>query len=265
MLRAFYEEARCDETFLVYADDRLTYVQAWQQACRIAHALVNDYGITKGDRVAIAMRNYPEWVTAFMAITSIGGIAVLLNAHWKAPEIEYAIANSEPRVIFADQERIERLSQCTKRATGLAIMAARSTSLPSQARHFADVIDEHEAVEMPAVELDPVDDATIFFTSGSTGHPKGALSCHLNILSAPLGWELEVEIAMRTTGFVPEAEEAQPERNAVPNHGRANLPIGNLDRLDQCRRALSAADAHRDDAVFLAAPFQFAQQMSGHA
>lgn len=209
-LRALYEEARCDETFLVYADDRLSYEQAWQQACRIAHALVNDYGITKGDRVAIAMRNYPEWVTAFMAITSIGGIAVLLNAHWKAPEIEYAIDNSEPRVIFADQERIERLSQCTKLPTGLAIIAARSTSLPSQARHFADVIDRYETVEMSAVELDPADDAAIFYTSGSTGHPKGAVSCHLNIVSAPLGWELEGEIAMRTTGFEPQAEEAQP-------------------------------------------------------
>ena len=209
-LRALYEEARCDETFLVYADDRLSYEQAWQQACRIAHALVNDYGITNGDRVAIAMRNYPEWVTAFMAINSIGGIAVLLNAHWKAPEIEYAIENSEPRVIFADQERIERLSQCTKLPAGLQIIAARSTSLPSQARHFADVIDGYEAVEMPTVELDPADDATIFYTSGSTGHPKGAVSCHLNILSAPLGWELEFGIATRTTGFVPEAEDAQP-------------------------------------------------------
>ena len=77
------------------------------------------------------MRNYPEWVTAFMAITSIGGIAVLLNAHWKAPEIEYAIENSEPHVIFADQERIERLSRCTKLPAGLQIIAARSTNYRS--------------------------------------------------------------------------------------------------------------------------------------
>lgn len=75
-LRDLYEQSRSDLPFIVYDDERLSFEAAWREASRIATLLVTEYGIEKGDRVAISMRNIPEWMLAFSAVTSIGGIAV---------------------------------------------------------------------------------------------------------------------------------------------------------------------------------------------
>ena len=82
-LRDLYESTLSDNPFLVYEDERLTFNEAYAEASRIAQLLVQDYGIVRGDRVAISMRNYPEWILAFKAITSIGAIAVAMNALWQ--------------------------------------------------------------------------------------------------------------------------------------------------------------------------------------
>ena len=97
-----------DQTFIVYDDERLSFREAHAQAARIAHLLVNDYGVAKGDRVAISMRNYPEWMLAFSAATSIGAIAVALNALWQPDELEYALNDCGAKVLLADQERLDR-------------------------------------------------------------------------------------------------------------------------------------------------------------
>ena len=88
-LRALFEQNRSDLPFLVYEQERSTFEEAWRHAARIATVLRDDYGIEKGDRVAISMRNYPEWITAFTAITSLGGIAVAMNALWQPDEMAY--------------------------------------------------------------------------------------------------------------------------------------------------------------------------------
>ena len=77
--RDFFDLNCSDAIQYVYEDERYTYEDTYQRAARVAHALINDYGIGKGDRVAIAMRNYPEWAVAFEAITSIGAVAVAMN------------------------------------------------------------------------------------------------------------------------------------------------------------------------------------------
>ncbi|MDO8321362.1 MAG: AMP-binding protein, partial [Phenylobacterium sp.] len=82
-LRALFEAGRSDLPFIVYEDERLSFEQAWAQSQRLAAAMVADYGVGKGDRVAISMRNYPEWILGFMAATSIGAIAVAMNALWQ--------------------------------------------------------------------------------------------------------------------------------------------------------------------------------------
>ncbi len=109
-LGQLYAEGRSDKTFLVYEDERLTFEETWRKSCTLAHALVNDYGVKKGDRIAIAMRNYPEWIIAFMAATSIGALTVAVNALWTADEMSYGIGLAEPKVAFIDQERIDRLN-----------------------------------------------------------------------------------------------------------------------------------------------------------
>ena len=91
-LRELYESGRSDKTFIVYEDERLTFEDAYQLSCRIANVLIEKYGIEKGDRVAISMRNFAEWVCIFNAVTSIGAIAVAMNALWQSEEMEFAVS-----------------------------------------------------------------------------------------------------------------------------------------------------------------------------
>ena len=79
-LGTLFAEARSDAPFIVYGDERMSFAETYAAAARVATVLVKDYGIERGDRVAISMRNYPEWILSFMAVTSIGGIAVAMNA-----------------------------------------------------------------------------------------------------------------------------------------------------------------------------------------
>ena len=114
-LRVLFEEAVSDKPFIVYDDERLTFAEAYETAAKIAWLLRTDYGVGKGDRVAISMRNYPEWVCAFMAVTSLGAIAVAMNALWRPDEMAYGLTDSGACVLFADQERLDRLAQCEAR------------------------------------------------------------------------------------------------------------------------------------------------------
>ena len=94
LLRDLFESTASDLPFIVFGDERLTFAEAWNESCRIGALLVEEYGVRKGDRVAISMRNYPEWMTAFAAVTSIGAIAVAMNALWTPEEMEYGLKDS---------------------------------------------------------------------------------------------------------------------------------------------------------------------------
>lgn len=204
-LRDLYAGTRSDKEFLVYDDERLTFEDAWARACTLAHALVTEFGVKKGDRVAISMRNFPEWVIAFSAATSIGAIAVAMNALWQPHEIDYALSDSAPRVLLADQERLDRIAQLDK-APGVAIIAVRASKpLPAGARAYGAIVAAPFKTAMPAIEIAPNDDAMILYTSGSTGHPKGAVSSHRNIVSALLSWELDAQAMALMTGINPAA------------------------------------------------------------
>lgn len=192
-LREIYETTRSDKEFIVYEDERLTYEDVWRRACTLAHALVNDHGIGRGDRVALSMRNYPEWMIAYSAITSIGAMCVAMNALWTADEMAYGLSMSQPKVLIADQERLDRLASLATPPTGFTIIAARTTKpLPPSARAWTDVMATGEKATMPDINADPEDDAHMLFTSGSTGNPKGAVSTHRNAISAILSWELDL-------------------------------------------------------------------------
>jgi len=194
-MRALFDSARQrgDAVFLVYEDERWTFEQVMAHVDALGALLVERYGVTKGDRVAIGMRNYPEWIIAFAAITSIGAVAVSLNAWWTTEELAYGLADSGSIVMIADRERIERSAPILGR-TGTIALAVRHpeplpTSAPNDDGAAGPVIERIEDVlelgrPMPAVDIDPDDDATILYTSGTTGEPKGAVSTHRAVLSA---------------------------------------------------------------------------------
>ena len=98
-LRAVFDIARDggDDIFIVYEDERWSFNAVFAQVDAIAGVLVSRYGIGKGDRVAIGMRNYPEWIMSMLAIISIGGVSVSLNALWVEDEIDYATPTAAPR------------------------------------------------------------------------------------------------------------------------------------------------------------------------
>jgi long-chain acyl-CoA synthetase len=180
-----------DNVFLVYEDERTTFEQHYRIAAAIARYLSERLGMKKGDRVAIAMRNLPEWAMAFWASTSAGGIVVPLNAWWTGTELEYGLRDSGSSVVFVDAERLQRIRPYLSELPDLEAVVVtyedrkEHTEVPDSpvpVIPFSDLIAgaEGEAV-FPEVHLDPEDDATIFYTSGTTGKPKGALGTHRNI------------------------------------------------------------------------------------
>lgn len=210
-LRDLYEEARSPLAFVTYQDEHLSFEDVWRRSGQLAAALVESCGVAKGDRVAISMRNYPEWIIAFNAATSIGAIAVAMNALWQPDELAFALQDCRPKVLLADQERLERLAACDVPA-GLQVIAVRANeSLPVEARRYEAVLSAYAAAAMPKPELSPDDDAIMLYTSGSTGRPKGAVSTHRNIISALMSWELDAEAGILTGNAPPpEPDAGQP-------------------------------------------------------
>ena len=210
-LRDLYRDARSELPFIVYEDEEITFDQAWDRAAQIAGMLRRECGVRKGDRVAISMRNYPEWISCFMAATSIGCVAVALNSFWGPDEMVYGLRDSGAKVLLADEERLARLARSGV-PEGLVVISVRAgRDFGTGARALADVLAAANVeASMPEVAIEPGDDALILYTSGSTGHPKGALSCHRNITNALLSWELDAAAAALQTGMEIEPPEEQP-------------------------------------------------------
>jgi long-chain acyl-CoA synthetase len=184
-LRALYGLAAARESeFIVYEDERTTMPELLALAGQIGHALVETFGVTKGDRVAISMRNYPEWIAAFVAATSVGAIVVPMNAWWTVDEMAFALSDSEPKVVFVDRERLERIEAVAEPPVGVQIVAVRCDSgdLPAGVQSLSSALTN--GATMPDADIEPDDDATILYTSGTTGFPKGAVSTHRAVLSA---------------------------------------------------------------------------------
>ena len=188
-LAQMFAGARGDESeFLVYEDERWSFDRTMRNVDALAHTLVHTYGINKGDRVGIAMRNLPEWIVSFAAILSVGAVSVSLNAWWTEAELDYAIEDSGLSLLIADPQRVER-AHAPAHSRGVPMIMVRGDQLepnPSGVSRYDEVVELGNAA--PTVEVGPDDDATILYTSGTTGFPKGAVSTHRAVVNALMGF-----------------------------------------------------------------------------
>ena len=168
-----------DRTYLVWGEERLSFGEVHAQASAVARDLIAGHGIARGDRVGIAMRNSPAWIALYMGIVMAGGVATLLNGWWQAAELAGAIAEVDCRLVFADAPRAARLAEASAHGTRVIAIDDR---LP-----LADAlvpVNGPGNAGTPLPELTGDDNATILFTSGSTGQSKGALSDHRAVVQA---------------------------------------------------------------------------------
>src|SRR5678816_3490264 len=160
-----------DVEAVISGEERLTFGELDKLSDQMARGLVA-CGINKGDRVGIAMRNCPAWILSYMAVLKAGAVATLLNGWWQPEELEHALQLTEPRLVLADAPRAERIAATCATCSVEAIAIDKQTP-----EAFLELL-AAGAADISLPEVTPDDDATILFTSGSTGEAKGAVSTH---------------------------------------------------------------------------------------
>ena len=196
---------------VVAGSERITFAALDTAATRLARILAGSWNVAKGDRVAVAMRNCPAWIVAYMAVIKAGGVATLINGWWQADEMRHALTLSEPELIIADGARAERL-------------AAGGCTVPTVALPIDRPIDEAlapllvRATEADLPDIVPQDDATILFTSGSTGLAKGAVSTHRAVTTAVYAYAIGLATLLAI-------KERHGEGAANPPKTLVNVPL----------------------------------------
>ena len=239
-----------DREFVVYQDERVTYDGWYRAVARLAHDL-RSRGIGKGDRVALAMRNLPEWPVAFFAATTIGAICVPLNAWWTGPELAYGLADSGARLLICDAERAERIRTCRSECPALETVLVTRRDNPTDGAPDGEIALETiigepadygdlPAGSLPDATIEPEDDATIFYTSGTTGRPKGALGTHRNLCTNILSSAYNAACAVLRRG------EALPEPEP-----KATLTVIPLFHVTACSAGLMGNIAAGNKMIFM--------------
>ena len=142
-IRSLFEMAALRESeFVIYEDERWTMPDVLALAAQIGHAMAETWGVNQGDRVAIAMRNYPEWIAAYAAIGSIGAVAVPLNAWWKHDELQFALDDSGASLVFADDARLTQLLAGGSAPTASLVAVRARTVLPDGVHRLEDALVE---------------------------------------------------------------------------------------------------------------------------
>jgi long-chain acyl-CoA synthetase len=201
-----------DTIGIIAGAERLTFAEINAQATRLAGALGAGWGIAKGDRVAIAMRNSPSWIVCYMAVLKAGGIATLVNGWWEARELRQALELTLPKLVICDAPRAKRMD-----GGGLWLPRAVLAVEKPIAEALAPLLDRAGG-EFVLPEILAEDDATILFTSGSTGVSKGALSTHRAVTTGLYAYT----ISLLTLLGIMESEGRPP---ANPPRTLVNVPL----------------------------------------
>ena len=197
-----------DKPFLIYEDETLTYAEHFGRAAALARYL-RGQGIRKGDRVAIGMRNYPDWSVGFWACQAIGAVVVALNAWWTGPELAFALKDSAPSALLIDGERLERLRSLIPELDLKTILVARRGGAGPGGADFAEAL-PGGGESLPDADIGPADLATILYTSGTTGNPKGAMATHRNHATNLMNTLLAGAVARTLAGIPADAPAPQP-------------------------------------------------------
>ncbi len=192
--------------YLVFGDERWSYDAFCGDVERMAAAL-RQLGVHKGMPVALAMRNCPELLIAFMAIASVGGVTVFLNAWWTTQELDYALQDSGAKLVLADAQRLGRLAPL-QQARGLRLIGVRDGEGKGDLSYGALRRDAPPA-PLSGPQIDPEDDLAIMYSSGTTGQPKGVVQTHRGAINAVFTWLMQAAMAPLIT---PPATDAPPPR-----------------------------------------------------
>lgn len=234
--------------FTILDDERVTFEANFRAVAHLATQL-RQMGVGKGDRVALAMRNTPEWPVIFFAAVSIGAILVPLNAWWTGGELDYGLRDSGAKILFLDGERLARLQKRLPDLPDLerTIVSRWDGALPEGVTALDTLIGTpHDwaglaDIALPAdPTLVPEDDATIFYTSGTTGSPKGALGTHRNLCTNIMSSAYAAARAYLRRGEMP----PEPE----PKTGLLVIP---LFHVTACSASLMGTVAAGNTIVFM--------------
>ena len=248
-----------EKEFIIYDDERISFDAFFQQADSVAYQLQNQCHIQKGDRVAIAMRNYPEWMAAFTGIALAGGIPVPLNSWGQAAELEYGLKDSGAKVAFFDQQRFNYVDSQLDNL-GVKAVVVRPEGELNNAEDFAAWVKSAGDNKPAELSYDSEESAMIMYTSGTTGNPKGAVSNHRNICQTIYNFEFAATCAAMTDldpimkmlgrGFDPKVLLAVPLFHVSGCHSvfllslRAGRPIVMMHKWDKVK-ALEITEKER--------------------
>jgi len=216
--------AYAENEYLIYGEERMTYGQAHTQVDALASYLTS-VGVGHGDRVALSMRNYPEWALAYWATLKIGAAVVGMNAWWTGAEMEFGLADSAPKALIVDEERLKRVEpelEGLRKNSSLHVIGVRvQGELPEDSIHWEDAIEKaSELPSAPEIDISPEDDVCIFYTSGTTGRPKGAALTHRGAVSNLLN--LGFWNAMTVTAGMKAVAAGEPPAGADKQAGESN-------------------------------------------
>ena len=193
-----------EREFVVLQQQRWSFARLFAEADALASQLAGRFGVVKGDRVAIAMRNRPEWMAAFLAASSLGAIVAPLNSWGRREELLHGLNNSAPKVYVCDPQRFEPVAG-ELAALGISAVVTDTGAGESGAASYEELVAAGAGQEVPAVHLAPDDPALILYTSGTTSRAKGALSSQRAVCQALANFDFQGALAGMTSPDVIQA------------------------------------------------------------